>query len=152
MLEIPRFSYSDSANSTLNPQKIHLTPFIDGNRPTINGDGEHSRDFTYVANAVLANNLALFSDDKDALNEIYNVACNDRISLNEMVDVLREISGKEIDPIFGTERPGDVQHSEADITKNENELGYKTKVRFREGLKHVYKWYEKRNQQLIAPN
>lgn len=123
---------------------IFCQAFIDGKRPTINGDGEHSRDFTYVANAVQANDLALFTDNDDALNEIYNVACNDRISLNEMIEALQEISGKDIEPIHGPERPGDVKHSEADISKIQLKIGYKPKVFFKEGLKKVYEWYEQR--------
>ena len=122
---------------------IFCQAFINGERPTINGDGEHSRDFTYVANAVQANDLALFTENQEALNEIYNVACNDRISLNEMVDALREISGKEIEPIHGPERPGDVRHSEADIQKIQKLIGYNPNVLFKEGLQNVYRWYEK---------
>jgi UDP-N-acetylglucosamine 4-epimerase len=120
---------------------IFCQAFINGERPTINGNGQHSRDFTYVANAVQANDLALFTDNKRALNEIYNVACNDRISLNEMVETLRKISGYDIKPIHGPERPGDVKHSEADISKIQQALGYNPKVRFREGLERVYNWY-----------
>lgn len=123
---------------------IFCQAFIDGKRPTINGDGEHSRDFTYVANAVQANDLALFTESEDALNEIYNVACNDRISLNEMIVALQEVSGKNIQPIYGPERPGDVKHSEADISKIEKKLGYEPKVFFKKGLQKVYNWYEQR--------
>lgn len=122
---------------------IFCQAFIDGERPTINGDGEHSRDFTYVANAVQANDLALFTENDEALNEIYNVACNDRVTLNEMVKALHEISGKDIRPIFGPERPGDVKHSEADISKIQSNLRYEPKVFFKEGLTKVYEWYEK---------
>lgn len=121
---------------------IFCQAFIDGERPTINGDGEHSRDFTYVANAVQANDLAIFTKDEEALNEIYNVACNDRVSLSEMIEALQQISGKNIQPIYGPERPGDVKHSKADISKIEKKLGYDPKVYFREGLKNVYEWYE----------
>lgn len=120
---------------------IFCQAFIDGKRPTINGDGEHSRDFTYVANAVQANDRALFTENDEALNEIYNVACNDRISLNEMVKALQEISGKDIQPIYGPERPGDVKHSEADISKITKALNYKPEIYFKEGLKNVYRWY-----------
>lgn len=120
---------------------IFCQAFINGERPTINGDGRQSRDFTYVANALQANDLALFTDNKEALNQIYNVACNDRISLNEMVETLWEISGDSIKPIYGPERPGDVKHSEADISKIQQALGYSPKVRFREGLERVYNWY-----------
>lgn len=121
---------------------IFCQAFIDGERPTINGDGKHSRDFTYVANAVQANDLALFTENEEALNEIYNVACNDRISLNDMVKALQEISGKDIKPIYGPERPGDVRHSEANITKIKKYLGYSELIAFEDGLKSVYGWYK----------
>jgi len=120
---------------------IFCKAFIEGNEPLINGDGKTSRDFTYVDNAVQANILALFTQNKEALNQIYNVACNDRISLNEMVSSLQKITGKNISPKYGPERPGDVKHSEADITKIENLLGYNPIVRFEEGLARVYDWY-----------
>lgn len=121
---------------------IFCQAFIDGKRPTINGDGEHSRDFTYVANAVQANELALFNENKEALNQIYNVACNDRISLNELVEVLQKISGKNLQPEYGPERPGDVKHSEADITKIKKYLGYSELIAFEDGLKLVYDGYK----------
>lgn len=127
---------------------IFCQAFIDGVSPTINGDGEHSRDFTYVANAVQANEKALFTENKDALNEIYNVACNDRVTLNEMIDALQGISGKEIEPNYGPERPGDVKHSEADISKISERLGYKPDIYFGNGLNHVYKWYESKTKAL----
>ncbi len=121
---------------------IFCKAFIEGVPPTINGDGEHSRDFTYVANAVQANDLALFTDNKRALNQIYNVACNDRISLNDMISALQQISEKDLGPIYGPERPGDVKHSEADISKIEKYLNYSPQVFFKEGLEHVYSWYK----------
>jgi UDP-N-acetylglucosamine 4-epimerase len=123
---------------------IFCQAFIDGERPTINGDGEHSRDFTYIANAVQANDLALFTENEEALNEIYNVACNDRVTLKEMVKTLQEISGKDIEPIYGPERPGDVKHSEADISKITEKLGYEPKIMFYGGLKKVLTWYHNR--------
>lgn len=122
---------------------IFCQAFIDGKRPTINGDGKHSRDFTYVANAVQANDLALFTENEEALNEVYNVACNDRVTLNVLVEVLQEISGKDIQPIYGPERPGDVRHSEADISKIEEMLGYEPDVFFKNGLANVFGWYIK---------
>lgn len=120
---------------------IFCRAFMEGKSPTINGDGHTSRDFTYVTNAVQANEKALFTDSSEALNEIYNVACNESVSLNEMVETLCEISGFDIEPIYGPERPGDVKHSEADISKIQKLLGYKPEVRFDEGLKLVYRWY-----------
>lgn len=121
---------------------IFCQAFIDGKEPTINGDGITSRDFTFVENAVLANHLALTTESEEALNQIYNVAVGDQISLNEMIEDLQEISGKDIKPIYGPERPGDVKHSKADISKITNLLGYTPQVRFKEGLKAVYNWYQ----------
>ncbi|NVK04820.1 MAG: SDR family oxidoreductase [Flavobacteriia bacterium] len=121
---------------------IFCQAVINDENPHINGDGITSRDFTYVDNAVLANDLALFSTNKDALNQVYNVACGDQISLNEMVEYLSEISGKSVQANRGPERPGDVRHSRADISKIQELLGYKPLVHFKEGLKRVYSWYE----------
>jgi len=119
---------------------IFCKAFLEGKQPTINGDGYTSRDFTYAANAVQANDLALFTESEEALNKIYNVACNDRVSLNEMVETLREISA-EIEPIYGPERLGDVKHSEADISKIQNLLGHEPEIYFKEGLGKVLKLY-----------
>lgn len=120
---------------------IFCRAFMEGKQPTIHGDGLTSRDFTYVSNAVQANEKALFTDSQEALNEIYNVACNERITLIEMVEALREISGSDIEPRFGPERPGDVKHSEADISKIQHLLGFQPEVRFNQGLELVYNWY-----------
>lgn len=121
---------------------IFCKAFIHDNTPTINGDGHTSRDFTFVENALHANDLALFTENREALNQIYNVACGDQMSLNDMISLLNEISGKSIEPNYGPERPGDVKHSKADISKIENLLGYTPQVRFKEGLARVYDWYK----------
>lgn len=123
---------------------IFCQAFIEGTRPTINGDGSHSRDFTYIANAIHANELALFTEDANAMNEVYNVACGDQIDLNEMTSYLQEISGKDIQPGHGPTRPGDVPHSKADISKIEKKLGYAPKVYFKEGLENAYRWYKEK--------
>lgn len=115
--------------------------FIEDNQPVINGDGSHSRDFTYVSNAVQANMLALFTDNKDALNQVYNMACGEQTTLNEMIAILQEVSGKKIEPVYGPERPGDVKHSRADISKIKSRLGYEPEMYFRNGLKEIYHWY-----------
>lgn len=120
---------------------IFCKAFIEGRSPVINGDGLTSRDFTHVENAVQANVKALFTEKKEALNHIYNVACNDRISLNDMVFALQRISGKSIEPIYGPERAGDVKHSEADIEKIRTLLDYEPTVSFEDGLRLVYNWY-----------
>ena len=123
---------------------IFCQAFIDGKQPKINGDGITSRDFTYVANAVQANDRALFTENEEALNQVYNVACGDQVSLNDLIGMLRDISGKDIEAVHGPERQGDVKHSRADISKIESLLNYKPAVLFKEGLAQVYDWYRKR--------
>lgn len=109
--------------------------------PRINGDGEQSRDFTYVDNAVQANLKALFTDNPEAVNQVYNIACGERITINELFHFLRETAHSEITPDYGPARPGDVKHSLADISKAQGLLGYEPTVSVREGLKMVYGWY-----------
>lgn len=120
---------------------IFCKAFIEETRPRIHGDGTTSRDFTYVENALLANELALFTEDKKALNQVYNVACGEQVSLNEMVDMLCRITGKDIKPEYGPERTGDVKHSKADISKIQQGLGYKPRVKMYEGLERVFQYY-----------
>lgn len=120
---------------------IFCKAFIDGSVPVINGDGETSRDFTYVDNAVQANIKALFKADLDT-HEVYNVACGEQASLNAMITMLNEITGKSVTPEYGPERPGDVKHSKASISKIQKDLGYAPTVYFDEGLKKVYAWYQ----------
>ena len=117
---------------------------IDHKPPKINGDGRHSRDFTYVDNAVQANILALFTENKEAVNQVYNIACGQQTSLNELFQHLREQAGTDLQPIHGPERKGDVLHSLADITKAKNLLGYEVKVSVEEGLKKTFDWYKEK--------
>jgi len=120
---------------------IFCKAIIDDKIITINGDGETTRDFTYIANALYANDLALFTENKAALNQVYNIACGDQISLNGMVEYLKEISGKSVKVEYTVERKGDVKHSRADITKAQHLLNYSPRVNFYKGLETVYKWY-----------
>ena len=108
----------------------------------VNGDGHTSRDFTFVDNAVHMNDLALFSDRTEAMNRIYNCACSEQTSLNQMIQLLSEILRKELKVEYREERQGDVKHSLADITKAINYLDYRPVVRFNEGLKEAFKYYE----------
>ena len=86
--------------------------------------------------------MALFSESEEAINQVYNVACGDQVTLNDMVDMLKRFTGKNIEPLYGPERPRDVRHSRADISKIKRLLGYEPKVFFQEGLEEVYKWYQ----------
>ena len=115
--------------------------------PTINGTGEYSRDFTYIDNVIQANMLAMTTTSKDAVNQIYNVAYGERSTLNELVSYLKEYLGeydseiKNIDPIHGPNRAGDIPHSLASIDKARNLLGYNPKFSLKEGLKEATNWY-----------
>jgi UDP-N-acetylglucosamine 4-epimerase len=113
---------------------LFIKAFREGKQPVIFGDGETSRDFTYVDNAVEANMLALFSEGPKALNQIYNVACGEQTTLNQTVAHLQNLTGKNLLPIYHPERVGDVRHSKADISKISQLLNYRPKVFFKEGL------------------
>jgi len=115
--------------------------FIDGKSPTINGDGETSRDFTFVENVVQANIKAMLLPSL-VKHEVMNVACGEQIALNEILNMLVLISQKEIKPLYGPERAGDIRHSKASIEKIIKTINYSPIYDFKDGLKIVYKWYE----------
>lgn len=122
---------------------IFCKHFIEGTTVTINGDGHTSRDFTFVENAVQANILALLNKPSTPLSnhEVFNVACGDQISLNQLVSLLNKFSGKYIDVKYGPKRDGDVQHSLASIDKLNSFYGYMPNYIFKDGLEIVYNWY-----------
>jgi UDP-N-acetylglucosamine 4-epimerase len=120
---------------------IFCKAFIENLRPTIFGDGNTSRDFTFVENAVQANIKALLFPSLKK-HEVMNVACGDQISLNEIVIKLNEFCFSNIEPIYEPERKGDVRHSKASIEKIENFLGYEPTFFFNDGLKIVYDYYK----------
>lgn len=111
--------------------------------PVINGDGSHGRDFTYVANAVQANERALFTTNKEAINQVYNIACGEETSLNELFEIIKELAGSDLAPKYGPERKGDVKRSLADVSKAVALLGYNPSVTVRQGLKESFEWYRK---------
>ncbi|MCB0776087.1 MAG: LPS biosynthesis protein WbpP, partial [Chitinophagaceae bacterium] len=106
---------------------------------------EHSRDFTYVDNAVQANLLSLFTKDTEAINQVYNIACGQQTSLNQLFEYLCQEAGSSLKPIYGPERKGDVKHSLADISKAGKLLGYMPSISVREGLKRTFDWYLQSN-------
>ena len=124
---------------------IFCKAFLDGNSPKINGDGQTSRDFTYVSNAIQANLRALFSLDIKE-HQVFNVACGERTSLNQMIQILQDISESKLEPLYGPERQGDVKHSLASIDKITATLNYSPEVYFEEGLKNVFNWYKDNGQ------
>jgi UDP-N-acetylglucosamine 4-epimerase len=116
--------------------------FINNKIIYINGDGNTSRDFTFVENVIQANILALFSIDR-INNEIFNVACGDEHTLNDLIFNLNNITNYNAIPIYLIERLGDVKHSKADISKIKSLLNYEPKINFINGLKITYEWYKK---------
>ena len=120
---------------------IFCKAFIESKTPTINGDGYTSRDFTFVENAVQANIKALLYDNIER-HEVMNVACGEQISLNQIIEMLNQISSKEIKANYAPERKGDVKHSKANIEKISNLIGYKPEFSFNKGLEIVYDWYK----------
>jgi len=118
-----------------------ITQMLRGERPTIFGDGEQSRDFTYIDNAVEANLLACKADSSKAAGQVFNVATGRRVSLNETFKALQPLTSYGCQVKYGPERGGDIKHSLADISKAEAGLGYKPKVDFEEGLRRTVDWY-----------
>lgn len=116
-------------------------------RPVINGDGTISRDFTYVENVVQANHLAALVEDREALNQVYNVACGESTTINRLYDIIREELGKydkeilKIDPVHGPERKGDIKHSLASIEKASKFLGYNPTHYIKEGMNETVSWF-----------
>jgi UDP-N-acetylglucosamine/UDP-N-acetylgalactosamine 4-epimerase len=109
--------------------------------PTINGDGETSRDFTYVVNAVQANIKAMLCSDTNT-HEVMNVACGERTTLNQLWNYISEYTALQIPPLYKEERAGDVRHSLADISKAKKLIGYDPSVSIKNGLATTVKWYE----------
>jgi UDP-N-acetylglucosamine 4-epimerase len=115
--------------------------------PVINGTGEYSRDFTYIGNVIQMNLLALGTTNPEAVNTVYNTAFGDRTTLNELVEILKELLSaydpeiSKIEVIHGPNRTGDIPHSLASIEKAKRLLGYKPEYNLKDGLKEAVHWY-----------
>ena len=118
-----------------------ITLMLRGEQPTIYGDGEQSRDFTYIDNVVEANLLASKAPAERVAGQVFNIATGGRVTLNEMFTLLQGLTSYKVEPEYGPERGGDIKHSLADISKAETALGYKTVVNFEEGLHRTVEWY-----------
>ena len=126
---------------------LFISALCEGRRPTIYGDGGHTRDFTYVANVV--DGVLRACEAKGASGEVINVATGGRISLNQLFQTIRDLVGARVDPIYVDPRPGDVRDSQADIEKARRLLGYEPAVSFDEGLKKTVEWY-RATQAIVA--
>jgi UDP-glucose 4-epimerase len=119
-----------------------IVALLGGEAPTVHGDGEQSRDFTYIDNVIDANLLA--ASAPDVAGQTFNVACGERISLNDLLGELRTIIGTEVEATYVEARPGDVKHSLADIGRAEEMLGYRPAVSFSEGLRRSVAYLRER--------
>ncbi|HZH96172.1 MAG TPA: NAD-dependent epimerase/dehydratase family protein, partial [Flavisolibacter sp.] len=124
---------------------LFMKAVLDNEPPKIYGDGENSRDFTFVDNVVQANIQALFTQNTEALNEVYNIAFGERTTLNDLFEVIKGIAGSDLAPRYVAERPGDVKHSLADISKAKRLLEYNPEVSVRDGMKTTFEWYKARH-------
>jgi UDP-N-acetylglucosamine 4-epimerase len=121
--------------------------FMKYESPVINGDGNFSRDFTYIDNVVQMNELAMLNSNLDANNTVYNTAYGDRTTLNELINYLKEFLGeldskiKDVEIIHGPNRQGDIPHSLASIEKAKKMLGYSPKFNIKDGLREAVRWY-----------
>lgn len=116
-----------------------VTAALEGRPATINGDGSVSRDFTFIANVVRANLLAAERNRPTGLT--CNVACGTRYTLLELLDAIQQATGGGVEPVFGPPRPGDILHSQADISLAREALGYEVVVPFHEGIARTVEWY-----------
>ena len=119
---------------------LFIKSLVEGTRPVIYGDGEQTRDFTFVSNVV--EGVILAAETPGVGGEVFNVATNGRISLNQLLATLKKIFNSTIEPIYKDGRKGDVRDSQADITKAERLLGYKPAVGLEEGLRRTVEWYK----------
>jgi UDP-N-acetylglucosamine 4-epimerase len=133
--------YQDTESAYAAVIPIFVRALLAGRAPVINGDGETSRDFTYVDNAVQANIKAALSGD-DASGKSFNIACGKRATLNELYKKIAALLDIDVKPAYGLERPGDVRHSLADITMARELFGYEPDVDFERGLELSIDWYK----------
>jgi nucleoside-diphosphate-sugar epimerase len=118
---------------------LFISALCDGRRPTIHGDGEQTRDFTYVANVV--DGVLRACEAPAASAQVINVATGGRISINELFQAIRELVGARVEPLYAPSRAGDVRDSQADIGKARQLLSYEPHVTFEEGLEKTVQWY-----------
>jgi len=122
-----------------------MSAALSGRRPTVHGDGEQSRDFTFVDNVVSANLLACQAGGVSGV--VFNVGTGERHTLNDLLRSVSTILGRDLSPEYVAPRPGDVRHSLADIGQARQRLGYEVKVRFEEGLRRTVAWFRESQQQ-----
>lgn len=133
--------YQDPSSQYSGVLARFIPMMLRGEAPTVHGDGEQSRDFTYIENVVEANLLAASAPAGKVAGRMFNVATGTRVSLNETAEILKKLTGYTGPVHHGPERAGDIKHSLADITLARESLGYQPKVSFEEGLQRTVEWY-----------
>ena len=124
-----------------------VSQLMNGESPVINGDGNYSRDFTYIDNVIQANLLSLVTTNEKAINTVYNVAYGDRNTLNDLMGYLKEYLSEfdskisNVDIVYGPNRAGDIPHSHASVDKAKENLNYNPQFTLQQGLKEAVKWY-----------
>lgn len=136
--------YQDPGSPYSGVLAVFCQRMLAGEQPTIYGDGQQSRDFTYIENVVEANLLAAAAPAEKVSGEVMNVATGSRITLNETFEILRELTGYRGKPAYAPPRAGDIRDSLADIGRAQKLLGYQPRVDFREGLRRTVEWYRSR--------
>jgi UDP-N-acetylglucosamine/UDP-N-acetylgalactosamine 4-epimerase len=121
---------------------LFINALLNNQAPAINGDGEQTRDFTFVVNAVQANIKAMFKEGINTSGSVFNIAVGERISLNHLIDILKRLTGSQVQPLYREERSGDIRDSLADISKARKELGYEPAYKIADGLKHTLEWFQ----------
>lgn len=122
-----------------------ITAMLDGESPTIYGDGEQTRDFNYIENVVQANLAAAAANSPGVVGQCFNIGTGLRVSLNHTIETLREILDFRGSVIYAPARAGDIRHSQADVTRAQTLLHYSPVVSFKEGLRRTVEWYQNEN-------
>ena len=129
---------------------VFITKMLQGEPPTIHGDGEQSRDFTFIENVISGNLLACEAAAEKVAGKFFNLATGTRVSLNQTYAILQKLTGFDKPALYGPERAGDIKHSLADISRAKQDLGYKTLVNFEEGLARTVEWYKTGQKVTVA--
>lgn len=125
---------------------LFISSILEGSQPVIYGDGEQTRDFTFVDNVVDANVRALMADKLSASGHVFNIACGQATSVNRLFTILQKMSGANLKPIYKDPRPGEIRNSLADISKAKKILGYEPQINTEMGLQTSFAWYSKKAQ------
>lgn len=150
-MEIIGLRYFNIFGPRQNPQgeyaaaiPLFINALRNNQSPYINGDGEQTRDFTFVANAVQANIRAMFTEKINTQGDVYNIAVGERVSLNNLIDIIKKLLHSTVKPIHREDRAGDIRDSLADISKAQKNIGYTPEIKIEEGLKYTLEWFNKK--------